>query len=180
MARFVLLRQMVTIEDTLPIGGKPLIRKGMVVSIVRNPLAGVYVTQIGGLTDDLVPVGMAMTRRLLDGLDTTGERIEAFGKAAIVGASGTLDHAALWHGPGGEGLRQFIGDPRALIPFTKKTGSPGQRVEIALGTVGAHAIKHASDKMELVLTDAPRADELVLVIAASAHLPPEVAETLSP
>ncbi len=169
MARFELTRQMLTIEDALP-GGKVLLRKGLIVSIVRNPLAGVYVSQIEGLTDDLRPIALAMTRRLIAAMEAVPERITAFGGGAMVGAAGTPDQAGLWQGPASEALRQMIGDERAVVPFTKKAGGPGQHCAVAMGAVGAHAIQHAADQMDLAVADAPRAEEMLLAVAVGAVL----------
>src|SRR5256714_15392873 len=117
-----------------PAPAAPL-RRGAIAAVLGNPFAGRYVEDIVPMMEALQPVGVDMARRLLVAMDVPAERIESYGKGAIVGASGELEHGALWHVPGGYAMRALLGwkDERpgghgnalAIVPSTQKVGPPG-------------------------------------------------------
>jgi hypothetical protein len=154
----------ITVEDTLHEGGpapaKPN-RRGAILAVIRNPFAGRYVEDIQPFMKDLEPLGLDMAKRLVAALGGSPSAIEAYGKGAIVGEAGELEHGALWHAPGGYGMRAVLGDTKAIVPSTKKVGGPGTRLDIPLAHVNAAYVRSHFDAMEVGLADGPRANEIV-------------------
>ena len=105
-----------------------------------------------------------MARRLLAALGGDPNAIEGYGKGAIVGAAGELEHGALWHVPGGYAMREVLGDAKAIVPSTKKVGGPGTRLDVPVTHINASYVRSHFDAMEVGIADAPRADEIVLVL----------------
>ena len=91
--------------------------------------------------------------------------IEGYGKGAIVGAAGEIEHGALWHAPGGYGMREVLGGTKAIVPSAKKVGGPGARLDVPITHVNASYVRSHFDAIEVGIVDAPRADEMVLALA---------------
>lgn len=142
-------------------------RRGAVVAVIANPFAGRYVEDIQHFMDDLKPLGAQMARKLLDALGGDVNAIEGYGKGAVVGTAGELEHGALWHSPGGYAMRDLLGAERshAIVPSTKKVGGPGTRIDIPLTHANASYVRSHFDAIEVGIPDAPRAGELMLVLA---------------
>jgi hypothetical protein len=160
----------VTVEETMHEGGPPPVtpnRRGAILAVIANPFAGRYVEDIQPFMKDLEPLGLDMAKRLLAALGGSPSAIEAYGKGAIVGEAGELEHGALWHAPGGYGMRQVLGDTKAIVPSTKKVGGPGTRLDVPMGHVNAAYVRSHFDAMEVGLADAPRAGEIVYVLVMS-------------
>ena len=115
--------------------------------------------------DDLKPLGLKMARRLIDALGGDPAAIEGYGKGAIVGSAGELEHAALWHNPGGYAMRELLGDAKAIVPSTKKVGGPGTRLDVPITHINASYVRSHFDAIEVGVPDGPRAGELVVVLA---------------
>ncbi len=158
------------VEEVFHDGGPPPARplkQGACLAVIRNPYAGGYVHDILPLMADLEPLGVEMARRLVAALGVGAKDIEAYGKGAIVGAAGELEHGALWHAPGGYGMRQVLGGTKAIVPSTKKVGGAGTRLDVPLAHVNAAYVRSHFGAMELGLADAPKADEIVYILAMS-------------
>lgn len=98
-----------------PPAARPL-RRGAIAAVLTNPYAGRYESDILPMMEQLQPVGIEMARRLREAMDVPAEHIEGYGKGAIIGAAGELEHGALWHVPGGYAMRELLGwkgDPKA-------------------------------------------------------------------
>jgi hypothetical protein len=127
------------IEETLHEFGPPADPpqlKGYIAAVAANPYAGKYVEDLMPLMGALKPLGQAMAQRLIDALGGA-DKIVAYGKSAIVGENGELEHAALWHEPGGYGMRELIKPSNAIVPSTKKVAGPGRPVDVPLAHVNA-------------------------------------------
>lgn len=164
----VLLRKRVIIVEEIfheggPIGTTPLMR-GAILAVIANPFAGRYVEDIAEFMDDLKPLGLAMASQLVAALGGDPTMIEGYGKGAIVGAAGELEHGALWHVPGGYAMREILGGAKAIVPSTKKVGGPGARLDIPVTHINASYVRSHFDAMEVGIPDAPRADELVFAL----------------
>ena len=164
----VLLRKRVIIVEEIfheggPIGTTPLMR-GAILAVIANPFAGRYVEDIAEFMDDLKPLGLAMASQLVAALGGDPTMIEGYGKGAIVGAAGELEHGALWHAPGGYAMREILGGAKAIVPSTKKVGGPGARLDIPVTHINASYVRSHFDAMEVGIPDAPRADELVFAL----------------
>jgi hypothetical protein len=136
--------------------------KGYIAAVAANPYAGRYVENLMPLMEALKPLGTAMAQRLIDALGGV-DKIVAYGKSAIVGENGELEHAALWHEPGGYGMRQLIKPSKAIVPSSKKVAGPGRPVDVPLAHVNAAYVRSHFDCIECSIPDAPRADEIVWI-----------------
>lgn len=164
----ILLRKRLIITEEIfheggPIATTPLVR-GAILAVITNPFAGHYVEDIAEFMDDLKPLGLAMARHLLAALGGDPAAIEGYGKGAIVGAAGELEHGALWHVPGGYAMREVLGGTMAIVPSTKKVGGPGTRLDVPVTHVNASYVRSHFDAMEVGVPDAPRSDEIVLAL----------------
>ncbi len=155
------------IEDVHHDGGPPLaqpIRKGWVGAVVKNPYAGRYVADITPMMEALKPIGMQCTKRLIEALGGEPQRIEAYGKGAIVGAAGELEHSALWHVPGGYAMREVLGKALAIVPSAVKMGALGTVIDLPLHHKDACYVRSHFDAMTAMIPDAPRADEIAFFL----------------
>lgn len=170
MQKVQIRKMLVQVEEIFHEGGPPPAvppRRGAVLAVIANPFAGSYVHDIQPFMDELKPVGEEMARRLLDALGGDPARIEGYGKGAVVGAAGELEHGALWHNPGGYAMRRLLGEDRsrAIVPSTKKVGGPGTRIDIPITHANASYVRSHFDAIEVGIPDAPRAGEIVVILA---------------
>ena len=142
---------------------KPL-RRAAAIAVIRNPFAGAYVASIEGFMEDLKPLGLAMARQLIAALGGDAKAVEGYGKGAIVGSAGELEHGALWHVPGGYAMREVLGGAKAIVASTKKVGGPGTRLDVPITHINASYVRSHFDSMEVGVNDAPRADEILLAL----------------
>ena len=177
------------VEDIYHEGGPrsamPL-RRGAIAAVLTNPYAGRYEPDILPLMAALNPVGLDMARRLLAALGVATDRIQGYGKGAIIGAAGELEHGALWHVPGGYAMRELLGwkgdaaayakgissggqsgNALAIVPSTKKVGGPGATLDVPLTHINACYVRSHFDAMEVRVPGAPRSDEIVVILAMS-------------
>jgi hypothetical protein len=160
-------KKLTTVEEVFHEGGPTAptpLRRAAALAVIENPFAGRYVSDIGGFMDDLKPLGMEMARALISALGGSAQVIEGYGKGAIVGSAGELEHGALWHVPGGYGMRELLGGAKAIVASTKKVGGPGTRLDIPITHVNASYVRSHFDAMEVGVSDAPRSDEIVLAL----------------
>jgi hypothetical protein len=146
-----------------PVAPKPL-RRAVALVVIRNPYAGGYVEKIEDFMDDLKPLGLEMARSLVAALSGDPKVVEGYGKGAIVGAAGEIEHGALWHVPGGYAMRDVLGGAKAIVASTKKVGGPGTRLDIPITHINASYVRSHFDAMEVGIADAPRADEILLAL----------------
>jgi len=167
MAEPVIRKMLVSVEEIFheggPVAAKPL-KRGAILAVVRNPFAGRYVEEIAGFMEDLKPLGLRMANELITALGGSAKAIEGYGKGAIVGAAGEIEHGALWHAPGGYAMREALGGAKAIVPSTKKVGGPGTRLDVPVTHIDASYVRSHLDAIEFGLADAPRADEIVLAL----------------
>ena len=164
-----------------PPPAQPL-RRGAAVAVIRNPFAGRFEADLAGYMDELKPLGLELARRLLAALRITPAAVQGYGKAAIVGASGELEHGALWHAPGGYAMREVLGwqgdtkpnsapgqqgNALAIVPSTKKVGPPGAQIDVPLTHINASYVRSHLDAIEVRVPGAPAADELAFILAMS-------------
>ena len=179
------------VEDIWHEGGPraehPL-RRGAIAAVLTNPFAGRYEPDILPMMEALNPVGLDMARRLLAAMAVPAGAIQGYGKGAIIGAAGELEHGALWHVPGGYAMRELLGwkgdaaaykagqggaptgqrgNALAIVPSTKKVGPPGATLDVPLTHINASYVRSHFDAFEVRVPGAPRPDELVLVLAMS-------------
>lgn len=181
------LRRVLThVEDIFhefgPAPAKPL-RRGAAAAVLRNPFAGRYEPDVAPFMEELQPVGLELARRLLAALGVGAEEIQGYGKAAIVGAAGELEHGALWHAPGGYAMREVLGwrggagghapesqrrgNALAIVPSTKKVGPPGVSIDVPLTHINASYVRSHLDAIEVRVPGHPGTDEIAFILAMS-------------
>lgn len=167
MPEVVVRKKLTCVEEVFheggPVADKPLLRAASLV-VIRNPFAGAYIQNIEHFMDDLKPLGLEMARSLVAALGGDPKRVEGYGKGAIVGSAGELEHGALWHVPGGYAMREVLGGAKAIVPSTKKVGAPGTRLDVPITHINASYVRSHFDAMEIGINDAPRADEILLAL----------------
>ncbi|WP_397410340.1 amino acid synthesis family protein [Polaromonas sp.] len=170
-----------------PVAPAPLMR-GAIAAVLTNPFAGRYEPDILPMMDALQPVGIDMAERLRAAMDVPADRIEGYGKGAIVGAAGELEHGALWHVPGGYAMRELLGwkgdaaayakgqggeksgrpgNALSIVPSTKKVGGPGTALDVPLTHINAAYVRSHFDAIEVRVPGAPLPDEIVFILAMS-------------
>lgn len=170
-----------------PAPAKPL-RRGYIAGVLANPYAGRYEADILPMMEQLNEVGIMLARELLDHLGVRTDEIEGYGKGALVGSAGELEHGALWHVPGGYAMRELLGwkgDPAAyaagkadgskgqpgnalaIVPSTKKVAGPGATLDVPMTHINAAYVRSHFDAVEARVPGSPRADELVVILAMS-------------
>lgn len=170
MPEVILRKRAIQIEEVFHEGGPRANvpqKRAAAIAVIENPFAGSYVEEIQGFMEDLKPLGLDMAHRLLEALGGDKAMIEGYGKGAIVGSAGELEHGALWHVPGGYAMRELLGDAKAIVPSTKKVGSVGARLDVPITHVNASYVRSHFDAMEVGLNDSPKAGELALVLVMS-------------
>ena len=186
------IRRIVTLVEDIhhefgPPPPQPL-RRGAIAAVLTNPFAGRYEAQILPMMEALNPVGIDMAQRLLAAMAVPADRIEGYGKGAIIGAAGELEHGALWHVPGGYAMRELLGwkgdakayaagkgdtktgqpgNALAIVPSTKKVGPPGAALDVPLTHINASYVRSHFDAIEVRVPGAPAADEVVYILTMS-------------
>ncbi len=166
MAEFPIRRVCVLVDEILHEGGPaPDVprRRAAAMAVVGNPFAVAYVEDVQGAMEDLKPLGLMLTDRLIEALGGI-DGIDGYGKGAIVGAAGELEHGALWHVPGGYAMRERLGNAAAIVPSSKKVGALGARIDVPIGHINAAYVRSHFDAMELGLNDAPRPEEILFCL----------------
>ena len=167
MPEVVLRKRALIIEEIFHEGGPPAavpLRRGAAIAVIHNPFAGRYVEEIAGFMKELEPLGLEMARHLLAALGGDAKAIQGYGKGAIIGAAGEIEHGALWHAPGGYSMREVLGGAKAIVPSTKKVGGPGTRLDVPITHIDASYVRSHFDAMEIGVPDAPKADEMLFVL----------------
>ena len=164
----VQVRKKLTIVEEIfheggPVAQTPL-RRVAALAVIHNPFAGRYVEDIAAFMDDLKPLGLEMARSMLKALGGDVHSVAGYGKGAIIGSSGEIEHGALWHAPGGYGMREVLNGAKAIVASTKKVGGPGTRLDVPITHINASYVRSHFDAMEVGVADAPRADEILLAL----------------
>jgi hypothetical protein len=168
----VKIRKLISVvEETRMEGGKDIVpptRKAIAAAVVTNPLAGGYyddLTQLFELGEEL---GSLLGKKAVQALGIAPQDVESYGKAAIVGERGELEHAAaVLHPKLGNTFRKEVGGGKAIIPSTKKIGGTGTAIDIPLFYKNAAFVVSHIDAVELRISDAPKADEIVVALAVT-------------
>lgn len=146
----------------------PPTRKAVAVAVIKNPFAGVYQQDLGLLSDIGAELGGLLGQKCVAALGIAPEQAESYGKAAMVGENGELEHAAaILHPKLGAPLRQAVEKGAALVPSSKKMGGPGQDLDVPLGHKDAAYVRSHFDGVEVRMNDAPRANEILVAVAVT-------------
>lgn len=162
-------RIVVQVEETLRELDRevsPPTRKALAAAVIRNPYAGRYVGDLTPLYDLGAEVAELLARRAVGALAAEPGEIRSYGKGAVVGLDGELEHAAaILHPRFGAPVRAVVGGGEAIIPSTKKLGGPGATIVVPLTNTDDIWSFDEMDAAEIALPDAPRADEIVVCLA---------------
>jgi len=166
------IRKIYTIvEETHGDGVKTLekpVRKAAAVAVFKNPFAGRYQEDLSLLYQWSEELGDLLTKKAVDALGIKPEEVHNYGKAAMVGEAGELEHcAAVLHPALGKPMRANVGGGKAIIPSAKKLGYPGCAIDVPLHYKNACYVRSHYDAMEVRVPDAPRADEIVLIVVVT-------------
>lgn len=167
MAEFTLRKLVVQIEDIHHDGGPPASpprQRAAIMALVANPFAARFEPDLQPAMEDLKPLGLMMSHRLIAALGGR-DGIDAYGKGAIVGAAGEGEHGALWHVPGGYAMRELLGESRAIVPSAMKVGAMGATLDVPLGHINAAYVRSHFDAITVSMPDGPREGEIVFILA---------------
>ncbi|NRB17669.1 MAG: amino acid synthesis family protein [Rhodobacteraceae bacterium] len=146
----------------------PVTRKAVAVAVIENPFAGQYHEDLSLLMEIGAELGGLLGAKCVEALGITPEQAESYGKSAMVGENGELEHAAaILHPKLGAPLRAAVEKGAALVPSSKKMGSPGQVLDVPLGHKDAAYVRSHFDAIEVRLNDAPRANEIMVAVAVA-------------
>lgn len=158
----------VAVEDIWHDRGPSLaepVRRGWVAAVIANPFSGRYEPELQFYMDELKPMGLDCSRRLVAALGGDVGRIEAYGKGSLVGVNGEIEHGALWHVPGGYAMRELLGQALAIVPSSAKLGAMGASIDIPIHHKDACYVRSHFDAITVTVADAPRPDEMMFVLA---------------
>jgi hypothetical protein len=146
----------------------PPTRRALAIAVIENPCAGKYVENL----DELIAIGEELGgylgNRCVEALGIQASEAESYGKSAIVGESGEIEHAAaILHPKMGAGLRIAVEKGAALVPSSKKRGGMGTAIDVPLGHKDAAFVRSHFDAIEARVSDAPRRNEIVVAIAVT-------------
>jgi len=161
----------VNIEETHREIGReisPATRKAVAVAVIENPFAGTYQDDLSALMEIGAELGALLGEKCVQALGITPAEAESYGKSAMVGENGELEHAAaILHPKLGAPLRAAVEKGAALVASSKKIGSPGQVLDVPLGHKDAAYVRSHFDGIEVRLNDAPRASEIMVAVAVT-------------
>ena len=161
----------VLVEDTRREIGQPIdppTRKAAALAVIENPFAGKFTEDLEGLMEIGAELGEVLGRKAVAALGVEPGAIESYGKAAIVGENGELEHAAaILHPRLGRPLRAAVEKGAALVPSAKKMGGMGTPLDVPLGHKDAAYVRSHFDAIEVRLADAPRANEILIAVAVA-------------
>lgn len=147
----------------------PPVRKALAMAVIENPFAGRFEQNLDELIAIGEELGGLLGERCVQALGITPGQAESYGKAAIVGEGGELEHAAaILHPKLGAPLRVAVEKGAALVPSSKKIGGLGAAIDVPLGHKDAAYVRSHFDAMEARVADAPRANEIVVAVVVTA------------
>jgi hypothetical protein len=161
----------VQVDEVLQEGGQavnPPTRRALAMAVIANPYAGKFSENLDQLIDIGEELGGLLGERCVTALGIKPEDAHSYGKAAIVGEGGELEHAAaILHPKLGAPLRKAVSKGAALVPSAKKQGTLGTAIDVPLGHKDAAFVRSHFDAMEARVNDAPRANEIVVAVVVT-------------
>jgi hypothetical protein len=161
----------VSVEETRREMGRdvsPPTRRALAIAVIANPYAGRYSESLDELIAIGDELGGLLGERCVQALGIAPEAAESYGKAAVVGEAGELEHAAaILHPKLGAPLRKAVQKGAALVPSAKKSGGPGTPIDVPLGHKDAAFVRSHFDAIEARVADAPRAGEILVAVAVT-------------
>jgi hypothetical protein len=147
---------------------EPPTRRAVAMAVIANPFAGRYSENLDTLISIGEELGQLLGAKCVAALGISPDAAQSYGKAAIVGEGGELEHAAaILHPKMGATLRREVSKGAALVPSAKKMGGLGTAIDVPLGHKDAAFVRSHFDAIEARVADAPRRDEIVVAIAVT-------------
>lgn len=159
-------KRSLTVETILHEGGPPPgqpLRMASACAVISNPYAGRYEPDLLPFMAELRNLGTSLAEELVSALGGKN-KVEAYGKAAIVGVNGELEHGAIWHEAGGWAMRQVLGEPKAIVPAAKCVANAGYRLVVPLHYIHAAYVRSHFNSMDVGIQDAPRPNEILFAL----------------
>lgn len=146
----------------------PPTRRAVAIAVIANPYAGRYSENLDELIAIGEELGALLGQKAVKALGIAPGQAQSYGKAAIVGEGGELEHAAaILHPKLGAPLRVAVEKGAALVPSAKKRGTLGTAIDVPLGHKDAAFVRSHFDAVEARVSDAPRAGEIVVAVAVT-------------
>lgn len=146
----------------------PPTRRALAMAVIENPYAGRYAPSLDELIAIGEELGALLGQKCVTALGIAPGQAQSYGKAAIVGEAGELEHAAaILHPKLGAPLRQAVEKGAALVPSSKKRGGMGTAIDVPLGHKDAAFVRSHFDAVEARVSDAPRPNEIVVAVAVT-------------
>lgn len=158
-------KRLLSMETIHHEGGSPPavpLRVVAAAAIVHNPYAGRFEPDLLPFMAELRSLGRELAEQAADQLGRN--RVEAYGKGAIVGTAGELEHGAVWHEAGGWAMRAVLGEPKAIVPSAKAVAAAGYRLMVPLHHIHAAYVRSHFNAMEVGVQDGPRPDEILFAL----------------
>ena len=166
MTLIAIRKRGLNLETVLHEGGpapaRPL-RMAAASAVIRNPYAGRYEPDLLPFMAELRGLGTLLAEEAAAALGGKGQ-VEAYGKGAIVGINGEIEHGAVWHEAGGWAMRRVLGEPKAIVPAAKAVASAGYRLMVPMHYIHAAYVRSHFSAMEVGFQDAPRPDEILFAL----------------
>lgn len=162
------IRKSVLCQETIHHdGGKPApepLRIAIAAVVMDNPFAGRFEEDLVPFMNSLKPLAIALSNQLVAALGGDKQAVQVFGKGSMVGTDGELEHAAMWHAPGGAGMKEVLG-ARGFVSAGKMIATLGSRLQIPLVYKNSPWVRSHYNTTELCIHDGPKPRELVFALA---------------
>lgn len=169
MSKIQIRKKLINIESIYHEGGPARtepIKQGSIAVVFKNPYAGRYVEDLSELVKDAREMANEIVPELVEALGGK-ENIQAYGKGAIVGINGELEHGALWHEAGGWAMRAVLTHAKSIVPAAKVVASAGTRLQIPLHHIEACYVRSHFSTIDVGVIDGPKPDELLYALVMS-------------
>lgn len=142
------------------------IKMASIAVVIKNPYAGRYVQDLSQLVEDSKMLAKEIVPELMDAVGGP-QHVQAYGKGAIVGLNGELEHGAIWHEAGGWTMRAVLPNAKSIVPAAKVVATAGTRLQIPLHHIEACYVRSHFSTMDVGAIDSPRPDELLYALVIS-------------
>ena len=169
MSLIQIRKKLLNIEVIHHEGGPPRdvpIKMGSIAVVLKNPYAGRYVEDLEPFVKDATEMANGLVPELIEALGGA-DKIQAYGKGAIVGLNGELEHGAIWHIGGGYPMRERLPNSKSIVPAAKVVASAGTRLQIPLHHIEAAYVRSHFSTIDVGTIDGPRPDELLYALVMS-------------
>lgn len=159
-------KKLLNIETVYHEGGPPAdipVKMGSISVVLHNPYAGRYVEDLTPFVKDATEMAKLIVPELIEALGGV-DKIQAYGKGAIVGTNGELEHGAIWHIAGGWPMRENLPKAKSIVPAAKVVAAAGTRLHVPLHHIEACYVRSHFSTIEVGTVDGPRPDELLYTL----------------